>query len=171
MSHLFTADNRPGFQWNVNTYGGISHLYLLQFCICLIYCLIDIHDGRSQSQVSSNGQVLFIHYVQINMSQICIFWTWVMFYPCLIIITLLVSFVVHFFRLLCAFLGGTLFPAYLLSLFCFGGFVLFYFWLPRLLVFPFCFTLFYKTLPIKYWYSSYFIAMWIAPQSVALHVT
>ena len=53
MSHFLTADNMSVFQWNVDTYGGRSHLYLLQLCIWLIYCLIDIHDGRAQSQVSS----------------------------------------------------------------------------------------------------------------------
>ena len=36
MSHLLTADNMPGFQWNMNTYGGRSHIYLLQLCVWLI---------------------------------------------------------------------------------------------------------------------------------------
>ena len=75
MSHILTAYNRPGFQWNVNTHGGRSHIYLLLLCIWIIYCIIDIHDVRAQSQVSSKGQLLFIYYIQINMSQICTFWT------------------------------------------------------------------------------------------------
>ena len=74
-SHLLAADNRPGFQWKLNTYGGRSHLYLLKLYIWLIYCLIEIRDVRAQSQVSSKGQFLFIYYVQINISQIYTFWT------------------------------------------------------------------------------------------------
>ena len=74
MSHLLSAYNRPGFQWNVDTYGGRSHLYILQVCIWLTYCFIDIHDGWAQSQVSSKVQLLFMDYVEINMSQICTFW-------------------------------------------------------------------------------------------------
>ena len=80
MYHLLTADNRPGFQRNVNTYGGISNIYLLHLWIWLIYCLIDIHDGRAQPQVSSKWQLLFIYYFQINMSQICTFWTEIQVY-------------------------------------------------------------------------------------------
>ena len=75
MSHFLTAENRPGFQWNVDTYGGRSHIYLLPLFVCIIYCFIDIHDGRSQSQVSSKGHLLLIYYVQINLSQICTLWT------------------------------------------------------------------------------------------------
>ena len=66
MSHLLTADIRPGFQLNVDKYGKRSHIYLFQLCIWLIYCLIGIHDGRAQSQVSSKRQFLFIYYVKIN---------------------------------------------------------------------------------------------------------
>ena len=75
MSHFLSADNRPGFHWNVDNYGGRSHLYLLKLWIWIIYCFIDIHDVRAQSQVPSKGQLLFIDYVQINMSQICTFST------------------------------------------------------------------------------------------------
>ena len=73
--HLLNADNRPVFQWIMDTYEERSHLYLLQLCTWIIYCLIDIHDGQAQSQVSSKGQLLFIYYVQIKMSQTSKFWT------------------------------------------------------------------------------------------------
>ena len=65
MSHLLTADNRPEFQWNVNTYVGRSRIYLLQLCVWLIYCLIDIHDGRAQSQVSSK-RTHFVYLLRPN---------------------------------------------------------------------------------------------------------
>ena len=80
MYRLLTANNRPGFQWNVDMYGGRSHIYLQQLCIWLIYCFIEINDGQAQSRVSSKGHLLFIYYVQINMSQICTFWTKFQYY-------------------------------------------------------------------------------------------
>ena len=75
MSRFFTADNRPVFQWNMDIYGRISNLYLLQLCFELIYFFIDIHDGRAQSWVSSKVQILLTYYFQINMSQICTLYT------------------------------------------------------------------------------------------------
>ena len=44
MFCFLTAENKPAFQKNVDMHGGRSHLYLLQVCIWLIFCFIDIHD-------------------------------------------------------------------------------------------------------------------------------
>ena len=51
---------RPDYQWNVDTYGGRSHIYLLRLCIWLIFYYINIHDRHSISQVSSKWHILFI---------------------------------------------------------------------------------------------------------------
>ena len=44
----------------MDTYGGISHIYLLQLCVWIICCFIDCNYGRAQSRVSSKGHILFI---------------------------------------------------------------------------------------------------------------
>ena len=39
MSHFLTADNRPGFQWNVNTYGG-GVIYIFCSFVCDLYTVL-----------------------------------------------------------------------------------------------------------------------------------
>ena len=60
MFSLVTTKTSPDFQWNAGTYGGISHLYFLQLCICLISCFVDIHEHQAQSWISSKLHLLFI---------------------------------------------------------------------------------------------------------------
>ena len=60
MFSFLTSENSQEFQWNVDMYAGISHIYLLQLWIWIIYCFIDRHDLRAQSGVSSKRQILFI---------------------------------------------------------------------------------------------------------------
>ena len=60
MFHLLTAENSPDFNWKVDMYGVISHLYIIQLCIFLIFFLIDSHDQWAQSRVSSKGQIFSI---------------------------------------------------------------------------------------------------------------
>ena len=57
--HFLNDDNRPYFQQKVYRYGGISHPYLLQLCIWLIF-FIGVHDCWAQSQLSSKVQILFV---------------------------------------------------------------------------------------------------------------
>ena len=57
---FLNVNNRPLLQWNVDVYCKRSHLYLLQLCTWIIFCLFDIHDRLAHSWVSSKGHILFI---------------------------------------------------------------------------------------------------------------
>ena len=59
MFCFMTAETMSYFQWDVDTYDGRSHLYLLQLCIRIVSS-INIHDLWEQSLVSLKGHLLFV---------------------------------------------------------------------------------------------------------------
>ena len=52
--------DQAGFQWNMDTYGGISILYIVQLYIWILFSFIDSHDLWGQSRVSSKVKLVFL---------------------------------------------------------------------------------------------------------------
>ena len=65
MSHLLTVDNRTGFQWNVDTYGERSHIYILQF-MYLAYILSYWHPWQPRTITGVIKRTAFVYSLRSN---------------------------------------------------------------------------------------------------------
>ena len=75
MSCFLTANNRPAFQWNMDTYGGRYHIYLLQLCIWLIFTVSLISMTTKYNHLCHH-KYRFCYLLRSNpYVSICTFWT------------------------------------------------------------------------------------------------
>ena len=64
MFHFLTSDNRPEFWWNLDTYGGRSYLYLLQFYIFRIF--FHWQTWPTSTITGVNKRKYFVYFITFN---------------------------------------------------------------------------------------------------------
>ena len=75
MFHFVDANTRLVFQWNMDTYGGRYHIYLLQLCIWLIFTVSLISMTTKYNHLCHH-KYRFCYLLRSNpYVSICTFWT------------------------------------------------------------------------------------------------